>query len=96
MPAHLDLDAGVAAGGDRHTCLGTRRVDDADQGVQRQLAHPGQQVASGIELLGRNHPPSQRQHAQRLLGQCLVLGDEAVANCVIQWHHHVVMQIADG
>jgi hypothetical protein len=44
-------------------------VDDADQGVQRQFPHPRQQVASGIKLLGRNHSPSQRQHAQRLLGQ---------------------------
>ena len=76
---HPDPDAGVLAEGDRVPRLLARRVDDADEGEQRQVLHLREQVAAGVEGRGVEVARGHRQHAQALAGEPVVLGQDTIA-----------------
>ena len=76
---HADLDPGVLAERDRVPRLLARRVDDADQGEQRQVLDLREQVAAGVEGRGVDVARGHGEHPQALAGETVVLRQDAVA-----------------
>ena len=79
---HADADAGVLAQRDGVLGLLARRVDDADEGEQLQIGDERQQVARRVERGRVEVAPRDRQHAQALAGQPIVLGEDPLAGLV--------------
>jgi len=81
---HFDGNASLAADCNRRLCLGSRRVDDADQTDHGQSGCPLQQIACRVERIGRDAAPGNRQHAQCIFGHGGIFSFETLADSGIQ------------
>ena len=79
---HAHPDASGLRLGNRRLGLGTRRIDDADQREQRQVADEWQQVGVGIEAGGIEVFARERHDTQPLLAQARVVRQILLARLV--------------
>ncbi|EXI65151.1 MAG: hypothetical protein AW08_03423 [Candidatus Accumulibacter adjunctus] len=93
---HFHGNAGSLADPDGLLRLRPRRVDDADQGDQRQIVGPAHQVTGRVEIAGGNAPAGQREHAHRAVGEGGVGGAEGGAGGVVHGHLAVRREVSVG
>ena len=79
---HPDADARLRAARDRVPRLAARRVDDPHEGEQRQVADVVEERPIAVERRRVEVPRGDRQDAQPLAREAVVLGEDAVAMVV--------------
>ena len=76
---HAHADPRLLAAGDRVPRLLARRVDDPDEGEQRQPLHLVEQRAVRVERRRVDVARGDGQHAEALASEAVVLGEDALA-----------------